>query len=298
MLLPPRPAPGLAVAVVVLALAFGAAPGARLLDLPLRRSRRSTRSARTAPRRRASGSPSTGSGSTRTRVIPPRRASRRSRTASPRSSRTASATGSRLLARVPVERARPRRRALRTRSPETVHTSGFSDPEIYGQLRLWASPLSRRSRPAVVRVAQRRGQDAVGRRTTSARTASGSTSTRSRAPAPPTSSAASSLLYLIDAPVGALRLERLPPHGRERLRLPLREHLHRQRRVRAQARQSLDGVLELNFRHAKKDRVDARRHARRRHRRLAALPDAAAARRPRPRRSCCAPGRRSRCRRA
>ena len=46
-----------------------------------------------------------------------------------------------LTARVPVS-VRNLSRRPRARSPRPMHTSGLSDPEIYGQLRLWASPLT------------------------------------------------------------------------------------------------------------------------------------------------------------
>ena len=46
-----------------------------------------------------------------------------------------------LNARVPVS-VRNLEMSMPEEETETVHTSGLSDPEIYGQLRLWASPLT------------------------------------------------------------------------------------------------------------------------------------------------------------
>ena len=139
--------------------------------------------------------------------------------------------------------------------PETIHTSGLSDPEIYGQVRLWGSGLpgglGRRaslSLIAGVKTAWGRNdaQHEGHRIYEHAQPGTGSTDLL----------ASLALLYLVDSE-SALFVSGGYRHtgdndygyryGSTFLANLAYEHKGGSR---------LDGVVELNFRHAKKDRVD------------------------------------------
>ncbi len=139
---------------------------------------------------------------------------------------------------------------------ETVHTSGLSDPEIYGQLRLWASPLTgavgrRTSLSLVAGVKAPWGENDVqenGMRVDEhAQPGTGSTDVFGSL----------ALLYLIDKE-SALFVSTGYRHTGEndfgyRYGSSVTANVAYEHKLGSR----LDGVLELNFRHASQDRVDA-----------------------------------------
>ena len=159
-----------------------------------------------------------------------------------------------LTARVPASW-----RHLEISSPdadlETVHTSGFSDPEVYGQLRLWASRLS----------------GGLGRRTSvslfgGVKTPWGANDVRQEGvrvdehAQPGTGSTdvfgSLVLLHLIDRQSAVFvssgyRHTGSNDHG-YRYGSTFTANVAYEHKLGSR----LDGVLELNYRHAKKDRVD------------------------------------------
>jgi hypothetical protein len=160
-----------------------------------------------------------------------------------------------LTARVPLSWRHLEATALGT-EPETTRTSGLSDPEIYGQLRLWASPLRgavgrRASLSLVAGLKTPWGQNDVQQE--------GVRVDEHAQPGTGSTDGFGSLvfLYLID-PQSALfvssgyRATGSNDHD-YRYGSSLTSNVAYEHKLGSR----LDGVLELNFRHAQKDRVDA-----------------------------------------
>ena len=140
-------------------------------------------------------------------------------------------------------------------SPEKINTKGFSDPEIYGQARLWASGMSglghRASVSLIAGVKIPWGQNDVqqegARLDEHAQPGTGSTDLFANL----------ALLYLIDAE-SALFVSNgyRHPGGNDygyRYGSTYLANVAYEHKLGAK----LDGTVELNFRHAQKDRVDA-----------------------------------------
>ncbi len=139
---------------------------------------------------------------------------------------------------------------------KALHTSGFSDPEVYGQLRLWASPLTgsvgrRASLSLVAGVKTPWGENVVSaggvRVDEHAQPGTGSTDVFGNL----------AFLYLIDKE-SALFVSTGYRHTGEndfgyRYGSSFTGNVAYEHKLGSR----LDGVLELNFRHASQDRVDA-----------------------------------------
>jgi hypothetical protein len=140
--------------------------------------------------------------------------------------------------------------------PETTQTSGLSDPEIYGQLRLWASPL----------------RGAVGRRASLALVAGvktpwglndvqqdGARVDEHAQPGTGSTDAFGSLvfLYLIDSESALFVSSGYRGTGSNDFGYRYGSSFTSNAAYEHKLGGRLDGVAELNFRHAKKDRVDA-----------------------------------------
>jgi hypothetical protein len=160
-----------------------------------------------------------------------------------------------LLARAPYS-VRSLTTSVPDEAPETVHTHGRSDPEIYGQLRLWASPMKaavgrRTSLSLVAGVKTPWGendvqQDGV-RVDEHAQPGTGSTDVFGSL----------AVLYLIDKESalfvsGGYRHTGGNDFGYRYGSSVLANVAYEHKLTRG-----LDGVLELNFRHAAEDRTDA-----------------------------------------
>lgn len=160
-----------------------------------------------------------------------------------------------LLARVPYSV-----RHLEANAPgvdaETVRTDGFSDPEIYGQLRLWASPM----------------KAAVGRRTSlslvaGVKTPWGENDVREKGvrvdehAQPGTGSTdvfgSLALLYLIDRESALFVSGGYRHTGGNDFGYRYGSSVLGNVAYERKLGRRLDGVVELNFRHAQKDRVDS-----------------------------------------
>jgi hypothetical protein len=139
---------------------------------------------------------------------------------------------------------------------ETLHTSGFSDPEVYGQLRLWASPFtgSVGRRAALSLVAgvktpwgENTASEGGARVDEHAQPGTGSTDVFGSL----------ALLYIVDKK-SALFVSSGYRHTGEndfgyRYGSSVTANVAYEHKLGSQ----LDGVLELNFRHASQDRVDS-----------------------------------------
>jgi hypothetical protein len=159
-----------------------------------------------------------------------------------------------LNARVPVSV-----RNLDTSMPgeesESLHTSGLSDPEIYGQLRLWASPLTgavgrRTSLSLVAGVKTPWGENDVqedGERVDEhSQPGTGSTDIFGSL----------ALLYLIDAKSALFASAGYRDTGENDFGYRYGSSFTANLAYEHKLGSRLDGVLELNFRHASRDRVD------------------------------------------
>jgi len=139
--------------------------------------------------------------------------------------------------------------------PETVHTSGLSDPEIYGQLTLWTSRLT----------------GAVGRRTSLSLVAGVKTpwgtndlnqeGVRVDEHAQPGTGSTDvfgslALLYLIDAKSALFVSTGYRNTGENAVGYRYGSSFIANLAYEHKLGSRLDGVLELNFRDAKKDRID------------------------------------------
>jgi hypothetical protein len=160
-----------------------------------------------------------------------------------------------LSARVPLSI-----RHLETSEPgeatETVHTSGLSDPEIYGQLRLWASPLSgglgrRASLSLVAGLKTPWGENNVldgGMRVDEhAQPGTGSTD----------AFGSLAFLYLIDKDSALFASTGYRHTGENDFGYRYGSSVTANVAYEHRLGSRLDGVVELNFRHAAKDRTDA-----------------------------------------
>lgn len=160
-----------------------------------------------------------------------------------------------LSARVPVSV-----RNLETSMPgeetETVHTSGLSDPELYGQLRLWASPFTgsvgrRAALSLVAGVKTPWGENSVSeggvRVDEHAQPGTGSTDLF----------ASLALLYLIDKESAVFASTGYRYTGENDFGYRYGSTFTANLAYEHKLGSRLDGVLELNFRHAAQDRVDA-----------------------------------------
>jgi hypothetical protein len=159
-----------------------------------------------------------------------------------------------LSARVPLSV-----RYLETSLPgeeiETVHTSGLSDPEIYGQLRLWASPLTgavgrRTSLSLVAGVKSPWGENDLqedgARVDEHAQPGTGSTDVFGSL----------ALLYLIDAKSALFASTGYRDTGENDFGYRYGSTFTANLAYEHKLGSRIDGVLELNFRHASRDRVD------------------------------------------
>jgi hypothetical protein len=160
-----------------------------------------------------------------------------------------------LNARVPVS-VRSLEMSVPEEKAETVHTRGFSDPEIYGQARLWASPLT----------------GAVGRRTSLSLTAGVKTPWGANAvqedgvrvdehAQPGTGSTdvfgSLSLLYLIDGKSALFASTGYRETGENDFGYRYGSTFTANLAYEHKLGSRLDAVLELNFRNAGRDRVDS-----------------------------------------
>lgn len=159
-----------------------------------------------------------------------------------------------LNARVPVS-VRNLEMSVPGEETEAVHTSGLSDPEIYGQLSLWASPLT----------------GAVGRRTSlslvaGVKTPWGANDVRDAGVRvdehvqPGTGSTdvfgGLALLYLIDKKSALFVSTGYRRTGENDFSYRYGGSVTANVAYEHKLGSRLDGVLELNFRHASRDRVD------------------------------------------
>ena len=160
-----------------------------------------------------------------------------------------------LSARVPVSV-----RHLEMRMPgenvETVHTSGFSDPEVYGQIRLWASPLRaavgrRASLSFVAGVKTPWGENDLqqggSRADEHAQPGTGSTDVFGGL----------ALLYLIDRESALFVSTGFRDTGENDFAYRYGSSFTGNVAYEHKLGNRFDGVLELNFRHASRDRIDA-----------------------------------------
>jgi hypothetical protein len=151
-------------------------------------------------------------------------------------------------------------RHLDTTDPETgveaVHTSGLSDPEIYGQLRLWASPVRpivgrRASVSLVAGVKTPWGENEVGdegaRVDEHAQPGTGSTDVFGSL----------ALVYLIDRGSALFVSGGYRRTGENDFGYRYGSSVLGNVAYEHKLGPRLDGVLELNFRHAQKDRTGA-----------------------------------------
>jgi hypothetical protein len=159
-----------------------------------------------------------------------------------------------LTARVPVS-VRDLESSIPVEPTETVHTSGLSDPEIYAQLLLWASPLTgkvgrRTSLSLVAGVKTPWGQNDVqqdGLRVDEhAQPGTGSTDVFGSL----------ALLYLIDAESALFASTGYRNTGENDFGYRYGTSFTANVAYEHKLGSRLDGVLELNFRHASRDRVD------------------------------------------
>jgi hypothetical protein len=139
---------------------------------------------------------------------------------------------------------------------ESSHTSGFSDPEIYGQLRLWASPFtgSVGRRAALSLVAgvktpwgENNASDGGARVDEHAQPGTGSTDVF----------ASLALLYLIDKESALFASAGYRHTGENDYAYRYGSSVTANVAYEHKLGSRLDGVLELNFRHAAEDRVRA-----------------------------------------
>jgi hypothetical protein len=160
-----------------------------------------------------------------------------------------------LNARVPVS-VRNLEMSMPGEETETVHTSGLSDPEIYGQLRLWASPLSatvgrRASLSLVAGVKTPWGandvQESGVRVDEHAQPGTGSTD----------AFGSLALLYLIDKESALFASTGYRGTGENDFGYRYGSSFTANVAYEHKLGSRLDGVVELNFRHASRDRVDA-----------------------------------------
>ncbi len=160
-----------------------------------------------------------------------------------------------LNARVPVS-VRDLEMSMPGEETETVHTSGLSDPEIYAQLRLWASPLTgplgrRASLSLVAGVKTPWGENDVqedgGRVDEHAQPGTGSTD----------AFGSLALLYLIDGKSALFASTGYRGTGANDFGYRYGSSFTANLAYEHKLGSRLDGVLELNFRHASRDRVDA-----------------------------------------
>jgi hypothetical protein len=160
-----------------------------------------------------------------------------------------------LLARVPYSLRNLEMRA-RDEEPEPVHTSGVSDPEVYGQLRLWASPLrakvgQRASLSLVAGVKTPWGENDVReagvRVDEHAQPGTGSTDFFGSL----------ALLYLIDRESALFVSGGCRHTGENDFDYRYGSSVLGNVAYEHKLGPRLDGILELNFRHAQKDRVDS-----------------------------------------
>ena len=140
--------------------------------------------------------------------------------------------------------------------PEEVHTNGFSDPEVYGQLRLWSSKLSgglgRRSSLSLnVGVKTPWGQNDVeenGQRVDEhAQPGTGSTDVFG----------SMAFLYLLDKESAVFVSSGYRHTGENDFGYRYGSTFLANVAYEHKLGKAFDGVVELNFRHATKDRVDA-----------------------------------------
>lgn len=142
---------------------------------------------------------------------------------------------------------------------ETIETSGFSDPEIHGQVRLWASPLSsglgRRTSVSLnlgvkVPLGENEAEDDGERLDEHAQPGTGSTDVFGSL----------ALLHLIDRNSALFASSGYRRTGRNdfdyRYGSTFTANVAYERKLGTR----LDGVLELNFRHAQKDRAVPHHH--------------------------------------
>jgi len=139
--------------------------------------------------------------------------------------------------------------------PETTHTSGFSDPEIYGQLRLWASPMRgsvgrRATLSLVAGVKTPWGQNDVqqdgARVDEHAQPGTGSTDVFGSVV----------FLYLIDPQSALFVSSGYRGTGDNKYGYRYGSSFTSNVAYEHKLGGRLDGIVELNFRHAQKDRVD------------------------------------------
>jgi hypothetical protein len=139
---------------------------------------------------------------------------------------------------------------------DTLHTSGFSDPEVYGQLRLWASPFTgsvgrRAALSLVAGVKTPWGandlQEAGVRVDEHAQPGTGSTDVFGSL----------ALLYLIDKESAVFVSTGYRHTGENGFGYRYGSSVTANVAYEHKLGSRLDGVLELNFRHASQDRVDA-----------------------------------------
>ena len=159
-----------------------------------------------------------------------------------------------LNARVPYS-VRDLKMSMPGEETEAVHTSGLSDPEIYGQLRLWASPLTgavgrRASLSLVAGLKTPWGQNDVreaGLRVDEhAQPGTGSTD----------AFGGLALLYLIDRESALFASSGYRGTGENDFGYRYGSSFTANLAYEHKLGSRLDGVLELNFRHASRDRVD------------------------------------------
>jgi hypothetical protein len=160
-----------------------------------------------------------------------------------------------LNARVPYS-ARHLETSVPGEPSETLHTSGFSDPEIYGQLRLWASPLTgsvgrRASLSLVAGVKTPWGENAASeggvRVDEHAQPGTGSTDVF----------ASLAFLYLIDRNSALFASTGYRHTGTNEFDYRYGSSATANLAYEHKLGSRLDGVVELNFRHASEDSVDA-----------------------------------------
>jgi hypothetical protein len=139
---------------------------------------------------------------------------------------------------------------------ETVHTSGPSDPEIYGQIRLWASPLRpdvgrRDSLSLLAGVKTPWGENDVSgdgtRVDEHAQPGTGSTDVYGSL----------AFLHLVDKRSALFVSGGYRHTGENDLGYRYGPSVLANVAYEHKLSRRLDGVVELNFRHAQKDRVDA-----------------------------------------
>lgn len=160
-----------------------------------------------------------------------------------------------LLARVPYS-VRNLTASSADAEPETIHTQGFSDPEVYGQARLWASRLGpglgRRSSLSLnAGVKTPWGQNEVrqdGERVDEhAQPGTGSTDVFGSL----------AFLYLVDRESAVFASSGYRRTGANDFGYRYGSSFLANVAYEHKLGKALDGVVELNFRHAQKDRIDA-----------------------------------------